>query len=213
MLEALNDNGRMLTRLSALVIWALVAASAVFWGLRLSVSAPQAPQHAIPVGETAALRGDMARLLGVTPVSTVAAVAAPEAASRFKLLGVMAPKPGKASAPSQQGVALIAVDGKPPKAFAVGSRLDGDLVLRSVSLRTASIAAAPGQAGFSLELPLLPPPNTGTLPALSLNPTTQAPPPVSAPVLPPATVGQPVPPAPPRVPGAAPQREPNAMAQ
>ena len=112
MLEALNDNGRMLARLSAFVIWALVAASAVFWGLRLSVSAPQAPQHAIPVGETAALRGDMVRLLGVTPVSTVAAVAAPEAASRFKLLGVMAPKPGKASAPSQQGVALIAVDGK-----------------------------------------------------------------------------------------------------
>ena len=36
--KALNDNRRMLSRLSAFVIWALIAATAVFWLLRLGVS-------------------------------------------------------------------------------------------------------------------------------------------------------------------------------
>src|SRR5580765_1216423 len=98
----------MLARLSAFVIWALVAATAVFWGLRLLVRAPAAP-------------------------------AAPEGASRFRLLGIVAPIDAQAG-----GVALIAVDGKMPKAFAVGAPLDGDLVLKSVSLRTASIASGQG---------------------------------------------------------------------
>ena len=136
----------MLARLCAFVIWALVAATAVFWGLRLFVSAPAAPAHAVPVGESAALRGDLSRLLGSAPVATAAAVAAPEAASRFRLLGVMAPRAAAASAAAGAGVALIAVDGKPPKAYAVGARLDGEVMLQSVSLRAASIAMGSGQA-------------------------------------------------------------------
>ena len=198
----------MLARLSAFVIWALVAASAVFWGLRLFVSSPQAPLHAVPVGETAALRGDLARLLGATTVATASTMAAPEAASRFRLVGVMAPKPGSPATPSQQGVALIAVDGKPPKAFAVGARLDGELVLRSVSLRTASIATASGQPPFLLELPPLPLPTTGTLPALgaAMLPTAAAPVPAAPPTLPAAVA-----PPPPRPGG--PSREPGSAAQ
>ena len=65
---------------------------------------------------------------------------------------------------SGEGVALIAVDGKPAKAYAVGSRLDGELVLQAVSLRTASIGTAQGAMAVTLELPPLPPPATGTLP-------------------------------------------------
>ena len=156
----------MLARLCAFVIWALVAATAVFWGLRLFVSAPAAPAHAVPVGESAALRGDLSRLLGSAPVATAAAVAAPEAASRFRLIGVMAPRKAAASAAEGSGVALIAVDGKPPKAFAVGARLDGEVMLQSVSLRAASIAMGPGQAPVLLELAPLAPPATGSLPGL-----------------------------------------------
>ena len=131
---ALNDNRRMPARLSAFVIWALVAASAVFWGLRLAVRSPQAPAYTVSVGEAASVGGDLTRLLGTPPAAAAATVATPEIAARFRLTGVMAPKP-----PATQGVALIAVDGKLPRAFRVGASIDGDLVLQSVSLRTAAI--------------------------------------------------------------------------
>src|SRR5215213_4488878 len=90
--RALNDNRRMLARLSAFVIWALIAATVVFWVLRLGVHAPPAPLHAIAVGDAVG-GSDLTRLLGSPPVAEAPrAAAAPEAASRFRLLGIMAPK-------------------------------------------------------------------------------------------------------------------------
>jgi general secretion pathway protein C len=174
----MNHNHSMLARLAAFLVWALVAASVVFWGLRMLVRAPSAPPHSIAVTSAAAVQGDLTRLLGAAPVSAAAAAVAPEAASRFRLHGVMAPK-GKAEGQhSGQGVALIAVDGKPARAFAIGSRLDRDLVLQSVSLRSASIGPAEGGAGIKLELPPLALPATGTLPSLGgavpLSPTPPA---------------------------------------
>ena len=151
----------MLARLSAFVIWGLVAATAVFWALRLWVQAPAAPDYTVAVASVGAVRGDLTRLLGATPTSA-AAVASPEAAARFKLLGIMAPDPRRA-ADSHGGLALIAVDDKPARAYAVGARLDDDLVLQSVSLRTASIGPAQGQTTLQLELPALPAAATGTL--------------------------------------------------
>ena len=155
----------MLSRLSAFVIWALVAATAVFWGLRLWARPVEAPQYTVPVGDAAVARGDLSRLLGATPLAAAAVEAAPEAASRFRLIGIMAPKAAAASAQPGQGVALIAVDGKPPKAFVVGSALDTNMVLQSVSLRTAAIGPAQGRAAVTLELPPLAAAATGTLPA------------------------------------------------
>ncbi len=157
----------MLARLSAFVIWALVAATAVFWGLRLFVRAPAAPAYAVPVGDTAAVRGDLTRLLGSAPVAAVAPIATPQAASRFKLLGIVAPKVASTSAaPSTRGVALIAVDGKMAKAYPVGAQVDNDLVLQSVSLRTVSIGSTTqGAPTITLELPPLAAAATGTLPA------------------------------------------------
>jgi len=173
----------MLARLSAFVIWALVAASVVFWGLRLLVRAPSAPAYAVPVGDATAVRGDLSRLLGGTLTTATAAAPAPEASSRFKQLGVVAPR----SASGDSGVAFIAVDGKMPKAFVVGSRLDGDLVLQSVSLRTASIGNGAGAPAITLELPPPTTAATGKLP----------------------TGGTPVPPLPPAVmPQAVPQPQP-----
>ncbi len=194
----------MVARLTAFVIWALVAATAVFWGLRLLVRAPAAPSYAVAVGDAAAVRADLSRVLGSAPVAAAAAVVAPEVSSRFKLIGIMAPKGTQASvAPTGSGVALIAVDGKPPKAFVVGSQLDGDLVLQSVSLRTASIGPAQGAASVKLELPALAAAATGTLaPMASGSPSP------SAPVPPPVAAPQPVP----TRPGLAPAPLPPAQA-
>jgi general secretion pathway protein C len=150
----------MSARLSALLIWALVGASAVFWGLRLAARSPEAPPHTVVVGDAASGGGDLTRLFGVPPPVAVAAVAPPEVASRFRLTGVMAPK-----RPGSEGVALIAIDGKLPRAFRVGAAIDGDFVLQSVSLRSAAIGPVQGKAVVVLELPPLPPPATGSLPA------------------------------------------------
>ncbi len=151
---------RMLARLTAFVVWALVAATVVFWGLRLMVRAPGAPAHAVAVGDAGALRGDLTRLLGATPSTPSATPAAPELASRFKLLGVMASRQG------ESGYALIAVDAKPARAYAVGAPLDGNLVLQSVSLRSAAIGPAQGGAALTLEVPPLASAATGTLPPM-----------------------------------------------
>lgn len=187
----------MLARLSAFVIWALVAATAVFWGLRLLVRAPAAPAYAVAVGDAGTVRGDLSRLLGSAPVATVAAAAVPEAASRFRLLGIVAPKNAAAS----NGVALIAVDGKMPKAYSVGAQLDGDLVLQAVSLRTASIASGQGAPVITLELPPLASAATGSLPFAPMG---------GLPATPPAMVPQYVP-APMPVPNIAPTPVPQGQ--
>ena len=155
----------MFARLSAFVIWSLVAATAVFWAMHLAARPPQVPPYAVAVGNTAAVRGDLGRLFGVAPRPAPGAqAAAPEAPSRFRLVGVMAPRDAAAQAEPGYGVALIAVDGKPPKPYIVGARLDSDLVLQSVGLRKAELAPAQGGHSVVLELPKLPPPNSGVLP-------------------------------------------------
>lgn len=151
----------MLARLTAFVVWALVAATAVFWGLRMFVRPQPAPAYAVAVGDGVAMRGDLSRLLGATAVAAAEKAApAPELASRFKLLGVMAAKQRDGA-----GFALIAVDAKPARAYPVGARVDGELVLQAVSLRTASIGPSQGSPAVTLEVPALPAPATGTLPS------------------------------------------------
>ena len=198
--DPVDDNPRMLARITAFIVWGLVAATAVFWGLRLLVRPQPAPAYALAVGDAAVMRGDLARLLGAAPVAAANAPAAPELASRFKLIGVMAPRQDAAVPAKGPGFALIAVDGKPARAFAVGATLDRGLVLQSVSLRTASIGPAQGTTAVKLELPPLPAPATGSLP-----------PPVDGSTAPAA--GPPVrpqaPPAPP--PGAPPARPAGAL--
>ena len=179
----MDDNSPMLARLSAFVIWAFVAGAAMFWGLRLLVRPSVAPANAVAVNESSGVRGDLSRLLGAEDAPTVAAVA-PES-SRFKLLGVMA---GKAVAEGRTpGVALISVDGKPPRTFAAGARVDDQLILQSLGLRTASLGPEKGPAAFVLEIPPLSAAATGTLPAptgASIQPAApafQPPPPVVTP--------------------------------
>ena len=172
--QAFHDNRRMFARLSAFVIWSLVAATAVFWALRLAARPPALPPYAVAVGNSVAVRGDLSRLFGAPQRATVLAQASPEAPSRFKLVGVMAPRERALQAEAGQGVALIAVDGKPAKPYTVGARVDSDLVLQSVGLRTASIGPAQGAGSVLLELPALAAPNTGVLPTFGGAPVPPA---------------------------------------
>jgi len=155
----------MSSRVSAFVIWALVAATGVFWGLRQFVRGPGAPAYTVPIGDSTVVRGDLTRLLGAPPVAPVAAApAAPEISTRFRLVGVVAPRGNVAGS----GVAVIAIDGKPARAFRVGATLDSGLMLRSVAQRSAAISNAKGDTSFTLELPTPVAAAMGSLPAVSM---------------------------------------------
>jgi general secretion pathway protein C len=145
----------MSARLTAFVIWAAVAASAVFWLLRLAASSPSAPAHTVAVAPASLPRGDLTRVLGAPPavqVPSTPQTVEPALASRFKLLGVAAPRTGG----DRVGVALIAVDGKPARGFRVGAPIDGEMVLQSVHPRGAALGARGSPAQVTLELPPLP---------------------------------------------------------
>lgn len=148
----------MVSRLTAFLVWAAVAASVAFWGLRLLAQPRSAPAQTLPVSLEQATRGDILRLF---PSPVQSAAVEPALLSRFRLVGVIAPHASSAT----DGVALIAVDGKPPRAYHVGSRLDRELVLQSVNQRGASIGPANGPSAGTLSAPTLPPPSTGVLPS------------------------------------------------
>ncbi|MEF7616408.1 hypothetical protein V4F39_21005 [Aquincola sp. MAHUQ-54] len=150
----------MTARLLAFTFWAAAAATAVFWGLRVFVAAPQIPAHAQPADGGGMPPADLSRVLGQAPVITEAAPVAPEVASRFRLVGVASPR----QADRPVGVALIAIDGKPARAFRVGTAIEAGLVLQSVHQRGAALGARGEPPIVRLELPPLPPPATGTLP-------------------------------------------------
>jgi len=159
----MHHNRQVAARWFSFVIWAAVAASAAAWVLRLAVPARPAPAHATTVDTAASARADLSRLFGV---DVVPSTAPPEPAvvvnsSRFKLVGVAAARSPRGA---REGVALIAVDGKPARAFRVGAVVDGDAVLQEVRARGASLGPRGGAAAISLEIPALPPPATGSLP-------------------------------------------------
>lgn len=171
----------MVSRLSALVVWALVAGSGVFWGFRLWSRPASSSLRTVATADPASAQSDLSRLFGAALAADSAGVAAapePEISARFRLTGVMAPKH-----PSEQGLAVISIDGNPARVYRVGAWIDGDLMLREVSLRTATVASArnadEAQTAFVLEVPAINAPATGVLsPTLSIT----GPVPVTAPV-------------------------------
>lgn len=161
----------MQARLSAFVVWALVGAGVAFWGLRLIARPDVLPAHTQTVDPRQVAGGDFVRLFGAAQVVESAAAAPVAQDSRFKLLGVLAPAGQVVGGlDSSGGVALIAVDGKPARPYAVGAALDGDLTLQSVARRSASIGPAGGAASVVLELPPPVAPATGTLPVATAEP-------------------------------------------
>lgn len=144
-----TDNGWMASlifhawrvRWTTFVAALLAAASAVFWTLG-TTSATKQPEpkpelvSSAPVSDASAL----ARALGGGLVS--AGPAASTTATQYQLLGVVAGPVGK-------GIALMAIGNAPPKAYRVGSTLEGGQVLQSVSTRGALLGTT------QLELPQL----------------------------------------------------------
>jgi len=153
----------MLSRFAAFVIWASVAASLVFWAARLLATPTPVPAHATLVSTATASKGDLARLFG-SSAEAPAPVDDPEPTvttdARYELVGVVAPRSAAARA---QGLAVIAFDGKPARAYRVGTAVDGELVLLKVHSRGASLGPAGQEPQINLELPLVPPPTRGSV--------------------------------------------------
>ena len=151
----------MLARWSTFVVWALVAACALLWGLKLFVAGPPLPPRT-PVASTAPVpRGDLSRLLGVEAPVAVVAANEPAPDARYQLVGVVTPRAAKAAG---EGLALIAVDGKPARAFRVGAVVDGSTVLKTVAARGATLGPRDGAALVALNLAPPAPAATGALP-------------------------------------------------
>ena len=131
-------------------LWALAAASIVFWGLRLMSPSDSVAPPAVNGGASVTVDSTaVAQILGAVPSQAVVA-ATPDAASRFVLQGVVADT-------DQQGAALIAVDGKPPRPFRVGGQVADGYVLQSVNTRAATLGARVDSASaFTLQLPVRP---------------------------------------------------------
>jgi general secretion pathway protein C len=130
-------------------LWALVAGSAMYWGLKLGGS--QQPVNApVPLARQVAAADPMAiaRLLGSTPAVVGMAAAPPSLASRFQLVGVVA---GERSG---GGAAVISVDGRPARPYKVGASIEEGVQLHAVRGRTATLASG-GQPVLTLELPPL----------------------------------------------------------
>jgi general secretion pathway protein C len=152
----------MSTRWWTLGVWAAVAASALYWGLKLFVVPPRLPPHTQVAELGVAARADLSRLLGVDAPKPVVNAEEPPADARFQLLGVFSPQAPKAA---REGVALIAVDGKPAKAFRVGAVIEGQTVLQGVGARSAKLGPRDGAASVALNIAPQAPAATGTLPS------------------------------------------------
>ena len=121
-------------------VWALVAYSAVSWGLKASV-AGESPSVAAAASVETIQPQSVARSLGAD-----VAAAQPTTASRFQLQGVLA---GEA-----QGVALLVVDGKPAKPYRVGATVAEGWVVQSAQGRRVTLGpSVDAPAALTLELP------------------------------------------------------------
>ncbi|NBW67364.1 MAG: general secretion pathway protein C [Betaproteobacteria bacterium] len=134
-------------RLTSLLVWAVVAYSAVVfalqWGGGVPVDAVVAgseQKQVLPEVDVLAV----SKALGAAPVQSASA----RLASRFVLVGVMDGGPS-------QGVALISADGKPAKPYRVGQTVSEGLVLVATGPKKAELGPQLGApATLQMELPL-----------------------------------------------------------
>jgi len=135
------------SRLTSLLVWAVVAYSAVVfalqWGGGVPVDAVVAgseQKQVLPEVDALAV----SKALGAAPVQSASA----SLASRFVLVGVMDGGP-------TQGVALISVDGKPAKPYRLGQTVSDGLVVVGTGPKKAELGAQMGSSpALVLDLPL-----------------------------------------------------------
>ena len=147
----------MSSRWTGFFIWALVAASTAFWGIKIFAATRPVPPGA-QAPQAVAANGPMERLFGAVVVPTAAAPQQHPESERFQLVGVIAP-PGA----TQGGFALIALDGQPARPWRVGATVDGNTSLLAVSKRGAEFGPPGGPTAFTLQLPEPAAAETGTL--------------------------------------------------
>ena len=135
------------SRLTSLLVWAVVAYSAVVfalqWGGGVPVDAVVAgseQKQVLPEVDALAV----SKALGAAPVQSASA----SLASRFVLVGVMDGGP-------TQGVALISVDGKPAKPYPLGQTVTDGFVVLATGPKKAELGPQLGAASsLVLELPM-----------------------------------------------------------
>ncbi|MDO8905462.1 type II secretion system protein N [Hydrogenophaga sp.] len=130
------------------VIWLAAGLSAGYWVLQTLGRSPVTPLASASVSLPVVDTTSVAQALGATlaPVMTNDNVPA-VVATRYDLVGVVSDR-------RQQGAALIAVDGQPPKPYPVGAELEGGgMFLQSVSGRTVRLGPSM-TAPHSMELTL-----------------------------------------------------------
>jgi general secretion pathway protein C len=143
----------MTLRWPLLTAWALVLASLLFWAHRLLN--PWVPAQVAAPAPPPVISADLTRLLGVDAPPPEAVEPVVPADARFQLIGVLSTRQDGASSAADEGVALIAVDGQPAKAYRVGMAVDGDTVLQAVEARGARLGPPGGAAVLALNLPPL----------------------------------------------------------
>jgi general secretion pathway protein C len=145
-------------RLATFLVWLLAALCCVYWALKFvrgsvaplsaAVAAPASSVGAVDTQSLAIGLGGGKAPAGSSPTEAPAAPSALQAA-RFLLTGVVVQKTRASS-----GVALIAVDGKPPRPYRVGSQLTDGVVLHSVAVGKALLSSAMDAApSLTLDLP------------------------------------------------------------
>lgn len=147
-----RPSDRLAAGVLSLLLWFLVAASALYWYFRVSsggppVSAPLA-SHALADAAPDARR--VLRALGgqEAAITTTAAAPAPALAGRLVLRGIVTH--------GARGAALIGIDGKPARPLRVGAALEGiegGWTVRSVTPRAVLLGA--GAQELRLEMPPL----------------------------------------------------------
>ncbi|MES2980012.1 MAG: type II secretion system protein N [Pseudomonadota bacterium] len=175
----INLHSPAATRALTLAVWLAVACSGWYWmdaGLRVErrgeAIAPPAASASVVAIDPAAI----ARVLGAAPSQ---ASAAPAPTQRFLLFGVIAAAQG-------EGAALLAVDGNPPRPFAVGSVVAPGYALKAVGAKHAVLQRDSGSEMTIALQAQTASPGPGAPSVDNSNPiTTQAAPATPAPVAPP----------------------------
>ncbi len=156
----------MLQRFVTFGVWTLVGGSLMLLALRLLPAPLTAPPGVQALAPEAPPPASLTRLFGQSTVEAPPLVATPTD-GRFRLLGVVAPR--EAGLQTAQGVALLSIDGGPPKAYRVGQVIDGEMRLLAVEAGAVGL----GQNGvIAVQLQLQAPPAaaTGSLPPPALGP-------------------------------------------
>jgi len=137
-------SSRLALPLATLLVWGVVAFSAVTWGLRWSATQASSTATTAVQSMPEVDMGAAVRSLGGAPAQPMAS---PSLASRLQLLGVM-------SRGDDAGAALIAVDGQAAKPYRVGAVVVDGLVLQTTMARRVTLGPSmPGAPTLVLELP------------------------------------------------------------